>query len=284
VPVAAGLILVVGIGFLLLRPGGSSEVADEVRTTRARDDDPPPSDASDPTTPSTQASVPVQTPPPLIEPPLTTVPVPDTTQATTVPAPVSAGPTADEARAALVTLDDLTNPEWLPDTLDESGDDPCGTTPEEALATVNESVIFARTSTSPVAVRQVLNTIISFPDVAVATQAFDNDIQLLRNCNNTSVDIGGVIYDVSIEISKLNESQTETLPCADDNSLIIAEFTNTDATVPYLGLSAASFRCGLNITVVSFASTVDIDDLSDDDYFAATAASNLRVAELAGSS
>jgi hypothetical protein len=291
-PVAAGLVLLLGIGFLLVRPGGDSPTADDedVRTTRERDDPPVTDDGQD--TPQTVpvSSAPRPTPPPLVEPPVSTTPsstptisdLPETSVATTVA--TTAGPTVDEARAALITLDDLANPEWVPDTLDETTEDPCGTTPEEALATVDETVIFARVTDSPIAVRQISNTIISFPDVDTATRAFDNDIQLLRNCNGTTADISGVTYDVSIEISKFDESQVEAFACADDNTLIIGEFTSDDPTVPYLGIASASFRCGVNITVVSFVTTVNVDDLNDDDYFAATATSNLQVGVLPGSS
>ena len=182
--------------------------------------------------------------------------------------------------AALLRLDDLDGV-WTEEVVDV--DSVCGDNPELSNVTVEGAVLFQQLSTSPIGVRQLGHTILSFTDAAAAERAFTADAELLEACSGTTIELDGVSYRVEVTSDVFDAEQATAFPCSEQNAFLILQLTNDAAVVPYIGQSGFSFRCGNNISVTSLTTTLDIADLSQPSFFSAGATANTRASELPGS-
>lgn len=288
-PLAAVIVLVGGIGFLVLRNGTTTP--GETGTSVPGVDEPD--------EPLVDPTIPFQTSPPLVNTtttiaPETTQPAPSTTTTTTsttttttlapptTAAPPSAGgPTVADVDAALLSIDELGPGDWTEESIDLV--EVCGSNPEVAAIDVRRDRLFQELLITPIAVRQVGSTLISYPDDDTASRAFSAEVALLEACDATTIELDGVDYRVQVNSDSFTPEQSETFPCADQSSFLILQLTNANAIVPYIGQTSVSFRCGRNITVSALTTTIDVDDLTDSDFFNAAGLANIRTATLAGS-
>ncbi len=307
--------LVLGAAFLMIRGTGDATTADAPDdTVRVRDTDPERDDtAPDDTEPDTSIATtettivddsipptgPRPTPPPLVEPPpatnetpadttgatdvttpKTTPPPPDpaTTTLTTEGPPVD-GPTVDDVRSALLLRADFSDPEWVADT-PPPPDALCGENPDDENIVHREQVYFSRLTVEPTAFRQLSHTLYTYPDEATAARSFTTDVALLNDCAVDTVDVETTTYELAVNVDMFNAEDAATFPCSDDNALVVTQLNSAGADVPFLGEITAAFRCGIVVSVVSFGSTVSLDDLQDNDFFSAVAATNPRAREL----
>ncbi|MFK7917643.1 MAG: hypothetical protein AB8G14_06170 [Ilumatobacter sp.] len=289
-PIVAAIVLFGGIGFLVLR-SGSPDAGDT--------DGPQVSGVEQPDGPTVDTTIPLQTSPPLIEPtttlvnPDTTVSAPTTvattvattttttTTTTTIAPPSPGGPTIAEVEAALLTIGDLGPGPWTEESIDLV--DVCGTNPEDGSIDIRRDRLFQEILTDPIAVRQVGSTLISYSDDPAAERALTAEVALLEGCNATTVDFEGVEYRVQVNSDSFTAEQAESFPCAQQSSFLILQLTNENAVVPYIGQTSVSFRCGRNVTVTALTTTIDLADLTDEDFFNAAGTANLRAGTLAGS-
>ena len=144
-------------------------------------------------------------------------------------------------------------------------------------------MLFQQVETDPIGVRQLSHTILSFPDADTASSAFATDVELLEACDATTIELEGVAYRVEVTTDEFDAEQAAAFPCSDQNAFVVVQLTNDQAAIPYIGQSAFSFRCGVNVTVTSLTTTIDVDDLNQDAYFSAGATANTRTAALPGS-
>lgn len=285
-PLAAIAVLVGGVSFLVFRSGSGDDASPPASNgasvaTAAEPGEP----RVETTSPSNPTTPPPPTAPPLMETTTTTVDPPPTAASTSaVPTTVvdttTLGPTQADVDEALLRLDDLDGV-WTEEVVDVES--VCGDNPELDNVTVQGAVLFQQLSASPVGVRQLGHTILSFPDDAAAERAFTADVELLEACSGTTVDLDGVSYRVEITSDTFDETQATAFPCADQNAFLIIQLTNDAATVPYIGQSGFSYRCGTNMSVTSVTTTLSIADLSQSSFFSAGATANTRASELPGS-
>ncbi len=280
-PIAAVIVLVGGIGYLVTRGGAT---------------DPPPTglpriaEVGDPDSPLVQSTVPTQTSPPLVEPTSTEVSDPTTSTAatttttsstTTTVAQVSGGPTQTELDAALLQIPDLGDGDWSKEIPDFS--DVCGTVLDEEVIEARSDALFQTLVTDPIGVRQISNSLVTFSDAATAEKAFLDDVALLEACDATTIDLDGVGYRVQVDTDSFSEEDLSAFPCSDQSSFLVLQLTNANAVVPFIAQSAIGFRCGQNITVTALTTTIDLADLEQPDFFTAAATSNTRTGALPGS-
>jgi hypothetical protein len=285
-PIAAAVVVLGGIAFLVVRSGSGESSAPPLR------DDPLIVTVAEPDEPGVDTTVPsgATTPPPPTAPPPTAPPLIETTttstastSSTSVPDTVDspgALPTQADVDAALLRLDDLAGvwTEEVPDV-----DFICGDNPEAANVAIEGAVLFQQLSADPIGVRQMGHTILSFVDEAAAQRAFDADLELLEACSGTTVDLEGVPYRVEVRSNAFDEAEAATFPCSEQNASVIIELTNDAAPVPYIGQSGFSFRCGPNVSATSLTTSLDVDDLNQPAFFAAGAIANTRASQLPGS-
>ena len=296
-PIAAAAVLVLGIGFLVFRGTGSDSIETaptdrgSVRTVVG------PDDAVIVTTlPLSGTTAPAPTAPPLRETTTTSgtgissdttssdtsvvsdTGAPDTT--TTTAAVVAGGPNQAQLDAALLRVTDLDG-DWTTETPDF--DEVCPSNPEVENAVLQGSVLFQQLVDDPTGVRQISNSIYSFPDAATAESAFTADVAILEACTATTVDLNGVSYRVEVLSSAFDEEEATSFPCSEQNAFITVQLTNSGAAIPYIGQTTFSFRCGRNVGAVSITSTIGLDDLGNDNFFNGGPISDTRVAAMPGS-
>lgn len=281
-PIAAAIVLVGGIAFLVFRSGSGEG------TVPAASDGPSVATAPEPDEPRLETTVPpAPTAPPLVE--TTTKPTPstDATTSTTTEAPpttvvdaTTAAPTQADIDAALLRLDDIDGV-WTEEVVDT--DTICADNPELDQIVLRGAVLFQQLNADPIGVRLMGHTILSFPDAATAERAFTADVEILEACSGTTIDVRGVQYRVQVTSTAFDDEQAATFPCSDQNAFLTIQLTNDAADVPYIAESGFSFRCGRNISVTSLATTIDLNDLDQDAFFAAGAIANTRAAALPGS-
>lgn len=283
-PVAAAIVLVGGIGFLVLR-GGTSAPTDT--------DEPTASGVAEPDEPQVDTTTPLQTSPPLVNtsttivtkttpPALSTTTTTSTSTTTTTLAPSSVGgPTVADLEAALLNIDELGAGNWTEESIDLV--DICGTNPEIELIDIRRDRLFQELIISPIAVRQVGSTLFSYPDDDTASRALSAEVALLEACDATTIDLDGVDYQVQVNSDSFTAEQSESFPCSDQSSFLILQLTNENALVPYIGQSSVSFQCGRNISVSALTTTIDVADLTDEDFFNAAGLANIRAGSLDGS-
>lgn len=289
-PILAGIVVVAGVAFLVLRGGGDDSVA-------TVDTDPPVEDARDDrddtdteavveSTVAPDAST-VPPAPPATSPPL----VATTVDAATVPAPTTVAPvttvtpatnpTQAELEASLVSALDL-GAGWTQVAFADG--DVC--LPEQDFSAV-EVATAARTfeqTTPDGAFRQISHVVTTYADPGAAGEAFRAELDAIEACSGTTIDVEGFSYDVVVLSDSFTDDQTAGFPCRDQNASVIASFTNSDNLVPFIGQALIAFRCGVNVVVVSIASTLDIDDLNDQLFFDTAGAANIATSRLPGSS
>lgn len=292
-PVAAAIVLVGGIGLLIVNSGGDDE-PESISTPRiaeVNDPDEPvvqstvpdgaattPTATTVPTVPTVpddsvaEASLPIQTSPPLVEP--TTIPA-------TEPPPVGGGPTQAELDAALVTVDDLASDDWFPQ--EPEFLEFCDSVPDVAQPVARADSLFGAVLLDPPGARQISNTLITFESAELAEQAFTSDVAEIVACDATTTDLDGDQYRVQVSSDSFSPEQSASFPCADQSSSLIVQLTNESLSLPYIAQSTLSFRCGRNVTITSLSTTIDLEDLQQDDFFNAAATSNASTGELPGS-
>lgn len=278
-PVGAAIVLVIGIGFLLLRSGSGTnpEAADG--------DGPSVASAPEPEAPRVETTTtdPAATPPAVTAPPLietTTTDVSATTTTTTA-AGAPDGPSQAQIDRALLRAEDLQET-WTEEIVDTNAI--CGENPELDNSVAEGAVLFQQLNVDPVGVRQLGHNILSFADAATAERAFTTDLELLEACAGTTIELDGVQYRVQVDSDAFDDDEAAAFPCSDQNASVIIQLTNDQAPVPYIGQSAFSFRCGRNVTVTSLTTTIGVTDLSQNEFFSAGAITNTRAASLPGSS
>lgn len=288
-PIAAAIVLVGGIAVLMTSRGSDEpEVITTPRIAEVNDPDEPSVETTTPTGTAVEATGPIPTSPPLVSPTTAPTDATDTTPATTG-AEVSTtdgeatggGPTQAQLDAALLTITDLGEGDWTEEPAEF--DEVCGTVTNEDVADARSDALFQTLVTEPFSVRQVSNTLLTFPTPEIAERAFDRDLALLVDCDATTVELSGVQYRVQVENDSFTEEQSSEFACADQSALIILQLFNDEAVLPYIGQTSVSFRCGRNITVTALTTTIDLDDLSDANFFDAAATSNLNTGALPGS-
>ena len=289
-PIAAGIVLIVGIGLLIWSSGADeADVATTPRISEVGDPDEPvvqstvPDDSvADSTIPEgsvSEVSVPMMTSPPLVE-PTTSVDVTEPTVTDTT-APSSGGPSQAMLDAALLGLNDIGPGDWVEDVPDF--EEVCDTTPDAAEPDVRADALFTTILTEPIAARQISNTLVTYATPELAERAFTSDLDELVACDATTIDFEGDQYRVQVNNAAFTEEQAAEFPCADQSSFLILQLVNDAAAVPYIAQSAVAFRCGRNITVTALTTTIDIEDLEDENFFDAAAISNSRAGALPGS-
>lgn len=280
-PLAAVAVLLGGIGFLVFRSGSgdgaSSPVSNTASVATAAEPDEP---RVETTVPSDPTAPPPPTAPPLFETTTTADGPPPTAGSTTIPDVSTSGPTQADIDAALLRLGDLDG-EWTEEVVDV--DFVCGENPELDNAAVEGAVLFQQLSASPLGVRQLGHTILSFNDATAAERAFTTDVELLEACTGTTIDLDGVPYRVEVTSNAFDETQAATFPCSEQNAFLIIQLTNDAADVPYIAQSGFSFRCGSIVSTTSLTTTLSIDDLNQTSFFSAGATANTRASALPGS-
>lgn len=287
-------------GIVLLVVNSGSDEPEAISTPRIAEVNDPDEPLVETTVPPVdsvaEVSAPLPTSPPLIAPPVTTITDPPTvpdpplvtdpptvTDPTTPPtqAPDPGGPTQERLDGALLRIDDIGPGNWteeVPET-----DDVCGEIPDPEVPDARADAVFQSILQDPFGVRQITNSLITYASVESAERAFDADVALLVNCNATTVDVEGVPYRVQVNNDAFTDEQSAEFPCADQSAFLLVQLFNDDALVPYLGVSAVSFRCGRNVTVTALSTSIDIEDLGDDNFFEAASISNIRTGALPGS-
>ena len=291
-PIVAAIVLIGGVALLIVNSGSSEpETVSPPRIAEINDPDEPTVETTvpavstvtttetEPTVPTevtvADSTVPPQTSPPLVE-PSTSV----STTTTTVAANPDA-PTQEQLDATLVSPDDFLEGEWE---LEEvSFDDVCGSTPEVDAVLLRSDVVYQELVVDVIGVREIDHEIYSFSDEATAERAYDGEVGLIEACDSTTVDLGEFQYRVEVLIDEFSPDQLESFPCVDQASIAVMQLTNENAPIEYIGRSITSLRCGVNVSAVGFISTIGLEDLENNDYFAAVTAASFGTAELPGS-
>lgn len=284
-PILAGLVLIGGIAFLVLRGGDSNAPATSNPTRIA--------EAAEPGAPLLETTVPViptATAPPLFnttlpddtEPDDTLATTPsETTDATTTVADAPNGPTEEQMATSMLRLDDLDTDGWEEVAVDL--EETCDPNPLESAIQIRTDRLFQQVGLDPPVVRQIGHSSFTFADEATALAAFDADVDILRSCSG-DIELDGVSYQLVVAATSLTEAQASSYSCSDQNSVFIVQLSNTDAPVPFIAQSIATFRCGRNVTAIALTSTLDLDDLTNNtDFPSAVTQANIRTSLLPGS-
>ncbi len=293
-PIAAAVVLIGGIGLLIASSGTTEdpEVTAPPRIAEVRDPDDPTVESTVPTdsvvepvvtneTPP-EPTAPIQTSPPLIEP--TTIPPelePVTTPAVETDPTATGGPTQAELDAALLTIDDIGPGDWTEETPDF--EEICDTVPDAATPDARADSLFGTILTDPLVARQISNTLVTYATAELAEQAFTSDVAELVACDGTATEVGGDQYRVQVNSDSFTEEEAEIFPCSDQTSFLIIQLINDDLAVPFIAQSSFAFRCGRNITVTALATTLDVQDLEDENFTNAAVISNVNTGNLRGS-
>ncbi len=293
-PIAAAVVLIAGIGLLIVNSGSSDEpvVSTPSQIAEVGDPDEPTVQSTVPSDSTVQPvvtnelppepTIPIQTSPPLIEP--TTIPAdvePVTTPAPETNPPVAGGPTQAELDAALLTIDDIGPGDWTEESPDFT--EFCDTVPDAATPDARADSVFGTVLTDPIVVRQISNTLLTYATAELAEQAFTSDVAELIACNGTATDLGGDQYRVQVTSSSFTAEEAAIFPCSDQTSFLIVQLINDELAVPFIAQSSFAFRCGRNITVTALGTTLDIQDLEDENFTNAAVISNVNAGNLPGS-
>ncbi|MFK8025939.1 MAG: hypothetical protein AB8G26_18440 [Ilumatobacter sp.] len=274
-PIAAGVVVLLGVGFLLLR-GGDGDTVESGSVAPAATDRAPNTAASPISTPPTPDSAPAVTNPPLAETTSTTAaPAPEPT----TPVPTTPRVTNRDLATTLVTTQAL-GTGWEPIAFEEGDICTSNEFDQFEIATAASS---HQQNLDTGGVRQISHVVTAYTDAQAAANAFVAEINALDACNGTTVDLGGVQYRVDIIRDAFDDQEVTGFPCQDDNASLVAGFNNSEAFLPFFGQALIGFRCGANVYAVSLSSTVSLADLNDPQFFEIAAAANVQTALLPGS-
>ncbi|MEL6892837.1 MAG: Hsp70 family protein [Actinomycetota bacterium] len=230
-----------------------------------------------PTAPPTSA--PAVTEPPTTQPPASAPS--ETTPSETTPSGVEARvPTNDELASALVPSG-LIASDYAPIEI-EPGADFCSGNDESAVVDRAEQA-FQRSVDIGIE-EQLAHEVMAFPDAAAAAAWFDRAFEVLGNCDRSTYETEGFVYDMLIQIQPFTAEVLATVPCADDTAVTIVSLFDGPALVPAVTQTTQAVRCGSNVSTVTFAVTQGIDYLVNEenlvDYVTAGSAAQLALANI----